>query len=207
MLALRRPLAEYDDRGRLVLDPDVDVLTRVDDPFTHGTTDRSVALELSFRGATYWIAQYHSSDGSSGGTADYAGQQAQQTFESWVQQQDPGGDTGSGVGPDVWPGTVDADLVHFSEDGSERLVAHPGARIVEQRAHVSVGESFAGPGDQTAAAEVVSADGTHLYVLARAFDGKPGQYIYVSRAEGGRDLTDFLGLARHRYAAGGGGLL
>ena len=204
--ALRRPLAGYDDPGRLTIDPAAKVLTRIDDPYRGGTIDRSVALELSFRGATYWIAQYHVKDGSSGGTADYGGDQDER-FEQWVQEQNPGEDVGSSVGPDVWPGTVDADLVRFSGGGSERLVATSGARIVAQRPHVSVGQSFEGPGDRTAAAEVVSADGIHLYVLARSFDGKPGQYIYVTKQQGGRDLAGFLELARHRYASGGGGLL
>jgi hypothetical protein len=206
MLALRRPLAEYDGSGRLVIDPEADVVTRVDDPYTGGTTDRSVAMELSFRGATYWVSQYHSSDGSSGGTADYPGYRYPQTFAAWVRDQDPGGNTGSVVGPDVWPGVERADLVRFV-GGTERLEARGATRILRQRAHVSVGSSFAGPTDHTAAAEVVDADGKRFYVLARSMDGKAGQYIAVPRSVGGTSLEAFLDVARARYADGGGGLL
>ena len=204
--ALHRPLADYDGRGRLVLDPEARVLTRIDDPFTHGQTDHSVGLELLFHGATYWLAQYHSSDGSGGGSAIYSGYARPAKFEPWVLAQDPGGDTNSSVGPDVWPGVERVDLVRFA-GGTERLEAIGGTRILRQRAHVSVGSSFAGPADHTAAAKVVAADGRRFYVLARSFDGKPGQYIAVPESVGGPTLGAFLDVARTKYATGGGGLL
>ncbi|MGI8522349.1 MAG: hypothetical protein ACR2K3_03425, partial [Nocardioides sp.] len=96
--------------------------------------------------------------------------------------------------------------VRFVGD-TEQLEPVRGTTILEQRAHVQVGTSFARPTDQTAAAEVRTSDGTLYYVLARRFDGKTPQYIAVPQGFGGATLDDFLTVARQRYADGGGGLL
>jgi hypothetical protein len=96
--------------------------------------------------------------------------------------------------------------VRFVE-GTEQLRPVDGVRILRQRAHVSVGASFAAPADQTAAALVEAADGERSYVLARRSEGAPAQYIGVPEADGGPTLEAFLDLARTKYAEGGGGLL
>jgi hypothetical protein len=50
-------------------------------------------------------------------------------------------------------------------------------------------------------------EGVRYYVLARTMGEGAPQYVAVKAADGGAALDDFLDLARHRYASGGGGLL
>lgn len=203
---LRRGLAEYDDRGALVIDPRAAVVRRIDDPYAVTGPGRSVALVLELRGATYWYALYRSPDGNGGGAGAWSGDHAEETFDAWVQDQrtiaQPDRAATSAGG---WPGVPNDNLVRFG--AGERLRPLTGVRILEQRPHVSVGASFAGPGDRTAAALVEAADGTRSYVLARRPGGGAAQYIAVAAADGGSTLDDFLTLARVRYAEGGGGLL
>ena len=89
--------------------------------------------------------------------------------------------------------------------GGDRA-AHPGRRRDDPRAapHVSVGDSFAGPDDRTAAALVRTGGGDDYYVLARVVDGEEQQDIAVPVSKGGADLDAFLDFARERYASGAG---
>ena len=205
--ALGRGLARYDHRGDLVVGAGATVLRRIDDPYAATGAGRSVALVLELDGAMYWCALYQASSGDSGGAYAWSGDHADETFDAWVQEQRSVAESALGSAPSgSWPGTPNNDLVRFG--AGERLQALAGVRILEQRPHVAVGASFAGPGDRTAAAEVVAADGTRYYVLARRLaGGGPAQYIRVAAANGGATLDDFLHLARARYAEGGGGLL
>jgi hypothetical protein len=117
-------------------------------------------------------------------------------------EDDPSSDGDQGD----WPGIPDLDLVTFV-GSTERLDPVAGVTILRQQAHVSVGDSFAGPNDQTAAAKVEAADGERYYVLARRVTGGAPQYIAVTEADGGPTLGSFLELARTRYDDNGGGLL
>ena len=205
--ALRRQLASYDDAGRLVLAAGVTVVQRIDQPYLTTAPGRSVALVLDYRGARYWYALDRAPDGSGGGAAVWSGDR-QESFETWVRDQRriaetrPSASGSSGA----WPGIPDLRLVRFA-GGTEQLEPVDGATILAQTAHVSVGDSFAHPGDQTAAAKVEAADGSRYYVLARRSPGTAAQYVAVAEADGGPTLAAFLDLARQRYAAGGGGLL
>lgn len=202
----RTSIAEYDGSGHLKIDPRAEVVDRIDNPFGLVPPRRSVGLAVEFRGAEYWFALYEDADGGGGGATVYSGD-AKEPFRAWVASQSgiAEGSTTS-VGPDVWPGVADLDLVSFIGNTEELRAAH-GVTILEQRAHVSVGDSFAGPGDHTAAALVEAANGQRYHVLARSFDGKPGQYIAVKASDRVPTLDAFLDLARDRYAEGGGGLL
>ena len=203
---LRRGLAKYDDRGALVIDPRAAVARRIDDPYAVTGPGRSVALVLELRGATYWYALYRSPDGNGGGAGAWSGDHAEETFDAWVQDQRTIAQPDrAATSAGRWPGVPNDNLVRFG--AGERLRPLTGVRILEQRPHVSVGASFAGPGDRTAAALVEAADGTRSYVLARGPGGGAAQYIAVAAADGGSTLDDFLTLARARYAERGGGLL
>ena len=206
--AFSRPLARFDDRGRLVLAPGTEVVRRVDDPFSSSGPGKSVALELDYRRARYWFVVYQAPDRSDRTSfmwsGDYDG-----SFASWVREQSTlveAGGQSDGGGQGDWPGIPDLDLVRFV-DGTERLEPVAGTTILRQQAGVSVGDSFAGPDDQTAAAKVEAADGQRYYVIARRVAGGAPQYIAVTEDDGGPTLDSFLDLARTRYADSGEGLL
>jgi hypothetical protein len=206
--ALSLPLAKFDDRGRLVLAPQAEVVRRIDDPFGSSRPGKSVALELEYRRVRYWFFLHQAPDRSQWETAymwpgDYDG-----SFASWVDEQRPNqeDDPSSDGRQGQWPGIPDLDLVRFV-GSSERLEPVDGVTILRQRAHVFVGESFAGPNGQTAVAKVEAADGERYYVIARRTAGATPRYIAVTEADGGPTLGSFLQLARARYAENGGGLL
>jgi hypothetical protein len=203
-----RTVAVYDDSGRLLIAPQATVLDRVAHPYRAFGPGRSVALVLDFHGYTYWAALYRAPDGRHSTSVTWSGEQ-DSTFEAWVRDQRStvaADGASTSAGSDVWPGVPNPDLVRFV-GSTERLRPLDGVRILRQADHVSVGDSFAGPTDQTAAALVEAADGERSYVLARRFDGRPPQYIGVPVADGGPTLAAFLDLARAKYAPGGGGLL
>lgn len=208
--ALSSSLAEYDDNHRLVLDPRVTVVRRVDHLFPE-LPGRSVALELDFRGARYWYSIYQAPDLSGSGTCLWSGSY-DGDFVAWVSQQAKHppqmsvADPSPGGGPGDWPGIPDLDLVRFV-GSTERLEPVAGVTILRQQAHVSVGDSFAAPDELTAAAKVETADGKRYYVIARHLRGNAPQYIAVTEADGGPTLADFLDFARRRYVDSGGGLL
>lgn len=206
--AMNRPVARFDDRGRLVLVPEAQVVRRIDNPFAGSEPGKSVALELDYRRVRYWFALYQPPDRSGGWrsimwSGDYDG-----TFASWVGEQFTveERERSSGGGQDEWPGIPGLDLVRFAGD-TDRLEPVAGVTILRQQADVSVGDSFAGPNDQTAAAKVEASDGSRYYVLARRVTGGAPQFIAVTEADGGPTLGSFLDLARTRYADDGGGLL
>lgn len=198
-------LVMYSETGKVVIDPRATVVDRIDNPFDLKPPSRSVGVAVKFRGAVYWFAQSTPGDGSSSGAMTWSGSQ-KSTFAQWVVGQSGTADDHSYVGDPALPGITYIDLVEFSGD-TEKLRPVEGATILEQRPHVSVGDSFAGPNDHTAVAEVKAANGDVYYVLARSLDGKSGQYIAVPKAKGGATIDGFLEMARTRYAEGGGGLL
>ena len=201
-------VAGYDESGRLVIAPGPTVLDRVAHPYRALGPGRSLGLSLDFHGYTYWVALYRSPGGTTRTSVTWSGEQ-DSTFAAWVRGRSPDmvvlDEPTTSAGPDTWPGVPNPHLVRFV-GSTERLRPLDGVRILRQAAHVSVGDSFAGPADQTAAALVEAADGERSYVLARRFDGTPAQYIGVPGADGGPTLAAFLDLARsevRRRAAGG----
>ncbi|MFC4784438.1 hypothetical protein ACT8ZV_08190 [Nocardioides sp. MAHUQ-72] len=193
--------------GTLHVAPGVKVVRVVDNPYHRKAPSISAAVVYRLNGQTYWYAGYV--DKLKGGGS--ASQQAMTElgFRDWIDEQAPiqGSERGGDPGSDVteWPGQVTMQLVRFDGD-SERLQPLDAVTMVQQRPHPAVGESFAGPDDRTAVAEV-EFEGERYYVLARRSAGAPAQYIAVSAADGGATLDAFLDLARQRYAEGGGGLL
>ncbi len=205
--ALGQHLVEYDSSGHLVVDPAATVIRQIDNPFDVPAGDRSVAVVLAYEGATYWFALEWEHDGSGSDSGIWAGDRRELTFGAWVARNKPTHPLHRDQsGPGGWPGIPDLHAVQFVGD-TEQLAPVDGTTILEQRAHVQVGESFAGPSDQTAAADVRTSDGNLYYVLARRSDGSTPQYIAVPHDVGGATLDDFITLARQRYATGGGGLL
>lgn len=206
--AARLPLAEFNDRGRLVLAPRTQVVQRIDNPFASSGPGNSVALELDYRRVRYWFVLHQAPDLSHWQTSYTWSGEYDGSFTSWVDEQRALADSAptAGAAQDEWPGIPGLDLVRFvgTTDQLEPVV---GVTILSQQASVSVGESFSGPGDQTAAAKVETTDGERYYVIARRVPGGAPQYIAVTEAEGGPTLTSFLELARTRYADNGGGLL
>lgn len=200
--ALRVPMAEYDDAGSLVLAQGVTVLKRIDGAITVTAPRTSVGLELAYDGATFWAAAYWSPDSSSGSALTWSGNE-EGTFEDWLATvKGLADETGSWDGTPM-QGVADLDLVRFVGD-TEQLAAVGGAHVSETVEHVSVGDSFAGPDDQTAVAEVYDADEQIWYVLARRTQGEPAQYIAVPQEQGGASLYDFLARARVQYTDGEG---
>lgn len=136
------------------------------------------------------------------------------SFQEWVDVNAPLlDDQGANDGQDdeEWPGVPRDDLVRFSEPDLSlpepgTLVPLQGVEIVDQRPGVDLGESFAGPGDVTGVALVTSA-GSRTFVVARAVDGGPAEYIAVPATSAMDTLDEFIAFAEERYAEGGGGLL
>jgi len=199
---LNSDLVKYDGEGRLVISPRAHVQQRLDNPYDVAAPRKSVAIAAEIDGATYWFAHVYKSDGTSDAAMTYSGSQ-EQDFETWTAEQATLAEDQSGDGGE-WPGIPDLELVRFTE--GDLLEAVAGVTLVRQVAQPDLGPAWAGPGDRSAAAEVVQ-DGERYYVLARASGNEPAQYIAVPEADGGPTLEQFLDLAQDRYAEGGGGLL
>jgi hypothetical protein len=199
-------LAQYDpETGALQVDLGTTVLQRVENPYDVAPPARSDALALlAGDGVEWWVALYE--DLGSGGSAATPAAEARSNFEHWVRQQGAiatsDDEEPSESAHDVWPG-IPADMVAFVGT-TEELSPGDGVTILEQRAHVRLGDTFAGPDDRTAAALVRTGGGDMYYVVARIVDGEEQQDIAVPRSKGGADLDAFLDFARERYASGVG---
>ncbi len=198
---LHRLVVGVDDRGDAVPSEGT-VLRVVDNPFGVARPATSQALQIQIGGGVYWYARFDA-PGQGGEAVTYSGNETV-SFRVWLNEvsnlaagHDPAG-TGSGD----FPG-IAADMVAFV-GATEELSPGDGVTILEQRAHVSVGDSFASRDDRTAAALVRTGGGDDYYVLARVVDGQEQQDIAVPVAKGGADLDAFLDFARERYASGAG---
>lgn len=196
-------LAVYDaGSGRVEVHPGATVVQRIDNPYHLDPPRSSVALAVSMDGKTVWYAMAWDSNGATEATTPAKG-----SFRQWVRHVShiAASDDEGGSGPTAaYPGRQTDDLVAFVADQGELLGPRPGVVILEHREGVDVGASFGSEDDDTAAAEVRTADGQGFYVLARRTPGGPPQYIAVARSRGGADLDAFLAFARERYAEGGG---
>jgi hypothetical protein len=194
--------------GKLHVEPGVQVVRIVDNPYHRKAPSISAAVVYRQQGTTYWFAGYV--DKNMGGGSANQEAMTEVSFRDWIDEQAPiqGKDQVAPPGSDVgdWPGMVDMQLVRFDGD-TERLQPLDAVTMVQQRPHPEVGDSFAGADDRSAVAEVTF-EGTRYYVLARRpAGGAPAQYIAVKADDGGPTLDAFLDFARQRYAEGGGGLL
>jgi hypothetical protein len=194
----------------------VQVLQVVDDPWRlrpRGEWSAAVRYRDA-RGVLTWWAGYVDRGFGGASAAIPAAQAGRVDFATWVAEQQTvhgqaPGERSRGHSPTPaggWPGMTNLQLVRFAGDG-ERLTPLDAVTLLAQRPHPALPGSWALAGDRSAAAEV-SFEGRRYYVLARwsAGDVAP-QYLAVRADRGGATLDDFLDLARHRYAEGGGGLL
>ncbi len=205
---LRHLLVSVVDGGQVAVSEGT-VLRRVDNPFGVAAPATSLALEIQVGGGVYWYARYDGPGQQGGEAMAYSGNE-KGPLETWLEQVS-GLATGEPSVPDAsddLPGIAGLDLVSFVGD-TEQLRPSESVTILEQRPHVGVGDSFAGPRDRTAAARVRTDAGETYYVLARGMVGEDPQYIAVPVGQDGvgTDLDAFLDFARERYAEGGGGLL
>ena len=192
--------------GELMINPEAVVLRRVDDLYP-GKKTQSVALDLRLDGKRHWIVlewDEGGSSASSGGPDDpfYS------DWEDFLSTSTSGGGmtSGPGVGSGhdpaarndrVEPGTV----VGLAWAG-DAFTASGGTKILEQRADVDLGPSFAAPDETTAAAYVVM-DGVEQLVVYRD-DGSRPQVIAVLAKGHGESLDGLLAWARQRYGSGEG---
>ena len=198
---LHRLVVGVDDRGDAVPSEGT-VLRVVDNPFGVARPATSQALQIQIGGGVYWYARFDA-PGQGGEAVTYSGNETV-SFRVWLNEvsnlaagHDPAGDR---------LGRLPR---HRGRHGRLRRCdrgARPGdgVTILEQRAHVSVGDKLRGRDDRTAAALVRTGGGDDYYVLARVVDGQEQQDIAVPVAKGGADLDAFLDFARERYASGAG---
>ncbi len=186
--------------GELMIDPRAEVLHRIDDLYP-GKDTQSVALDLLLRGEREWVVLEWDEGGSSGtlgGPDDdfYTGWDdflAKATSGGGMTDGPPPRNRGGGGDDQPVPGEVTGLRVKsetFSSDGS--------TTILEQRPSPDLPETFAMPGEATAAA-YVEQDGERYLVLSR-----PDQLIAVESAGHGDSLDALLAWARERYESGEG---
>lgn len=96
--------------------------------------------------------------------------------------------------PDYLPS--DTSWVRF--DARDELVAKPGVTLVHQLLDPPF-ETFAGPQDRTAAAEVTR-DGRTFFLAVRSLDGGPAEAIAYRQDRRVRTLEEFVDHARQQYA-------
>lgn len=184
----RGELLRYTD-GELELRPGTTVHEHLENPFGYPAPDRSDALDLTVDGQRQWVLA-ELRDGKLGYTASVPSN-GWASFEAWVS--DEVGHTGDG-----WPETVRLDA-----DG--RVVAAPGAEIVQRTDDPRLGGSFA-PADAVTGAAVVEVGGRppSYFVVWRVVDGELDVITTPPRDVVGATFDELLASARARYASGEG---
>lgn len=194
-LALERPAlgmpddqmkapAELDSSGRLVLPSATRVLRIVPNPADVTAPEFSLGLDLEYDGERQWaLVQV---DGASWDPAYKSFAKLEQWLDDMVALNS---------------GDETQHLVKFGANGA--LVGLPGVTVVRQRADVDLGESFAGPGDKTAVAEVTF-EGDTWFVPARRIGNEPPEFFPTAAIAGRETLDKFLDYAREQYANGEG---
>lgn len=187
-------LATYTADGRLQIRPGVQVLDRVDD-YLHGSPvyDRSVALDVRYRGVEQWMTLEWSGGDSSGSGASSSGagysdpSDGWADFRAWVADQAAangvGGPGGTGYPDLVFP----SDTCDFKDLGYAEILA----------------QATEGLPDSYVRAAEVRLEGKRYLVMCRITAGKPD--LVTIHAEGhGADLAQLLAYARGKYASGEG---
>jgi hypothetical protein len=190
--------AAYDRFGRLVIRRGWTVTRRIPNPMHYTPPSRSVGLEVRKGDEVIWTLVTHEAsrfdDSSTGGSTYDPAYKSFATIEPWLAQMV---ELQGGVadGADVPP------RVTMRSDGTLRAPA--GATVVRQVPDPDV-PGFAGPGDDTAAAEVVRGEQV-WFVLARRAPGAEAELFPLEAEVLDRaTLSEFLAYARAAYAGGEG---
>ncbi len=181
------PVSIYPD-GRLWVAPDARLIRSVENPLDTDDADvvSSYAAEAEMDGEIDWSFVYRDGDGvfgEMGHPGDWTND-----FEVWIE------DVTSDL--EHRPSLAEK-LVHFAGDGSERLVAGPGAVIVDQTADVVVPNWEKHPG--SAVAEVTYEGRTWFVVAMAPRKSKPfyssfeGSVVSASTIDGFLDYIRSLG--------------
>lgn len=176
--------ASLDTSGRLVLPSATRVLRIVENPAAVTAPEFSLGLDLEYDGEQQWALVEVGSSSWDPAYKSFA------TLEQWLDDivaLNSGGET--------------QQLVKFGADGA--LVGLPGVTVVQQRAGVDLGDSFAGPDDKTAVAEVTF-EGETWFVPARQIGSGPAEFFPTAAMAGRETLDEFLEYARGQYANGEG---
>ena len=192
------PVSIYPD-GRLWVAPDARLIRSVENPLDTDDADvvSSYAVEAEMDGEIDWLFVYRDRTTSVFGEMGHPGDWTND-FEVWIE------DVTSNL--EHRPSLAER-LVHFAGDGSERLVAGPGAVIVDQTADVVVPNWPKHPG--SAVAEVTY-EGTTWFVLAMApAKGSPstpptrGRWCPPRRSTGSSTSSAATGPTSERRSAPG----
>lgn len=116
------------------------------------------------------------------------------TLREWADRQISGAASGQ-IADDAW--------VRF-DDGSHLTTVLEGLEIVEQLPDPGLGDSFAGPGEPTALAEVLL-DGTTYFLAVRPGAGTAAEAISYRRDDQVTTLQQFRTQVRHLYAENSSG--
>lgn len=174
--------------GTLYVRDDVEVVAVVENPMDVAPPRHSVGVATSERGQeTWWLLESYPRGSS---TSSEPARQSFPDLGMWLDDQVA-----------LQQGEPTLALVHFGPDGT--LVGDDGVEILEQRAGVDLGPSFAGPGDPTAVAEVLWR-GDRWYVLARDLGAGPPEYFPTAASVSRPTLDGFLTYARESYDEGTG---
>lgn len=172
--SLSTELVVLEPDGTLDLARGVKLVRSIPNPLGVALPSRSVGLEITFRGETYWQVLESTPDG--GFTASDPAGKAFATLEDWVTDQVA-----------LQQGTPPEALVELTAKGRLRPLGD--ARIAEARYDV---------GGFEAVAEVLH-DNRRTYVLVN-----DGDVVRVDGSVGGKDLDAFVDYARAHYASGEG---
>lgn len=184
----RGELVRYVD-GELQVRPGVTVHEHLENPFGYRAPDLSDGLDVTFRGQRTWVLADLTAEGPSVFAADPSNGWA--SFEDWVADQV--GQTGSG-----WPETM-----RLADNG--RVVAAPGAEVVQRTDDPRLGDSFAPAGATVGAALVeVGGEPPSYFVVWRVLDGRLDVITTPPRDVVGATFDELLSYARAQYASGEG---
>lgn len=178
--------------GELQLRPGVVVHQHVENPYDYLPPRYSDALDLTYDGQRMWILAETGRNGF--GYISSVPSNGWASFRAWVDDQ-----TGAAVpGDDGWPDTVRL-------DDRGRVVAAPGARVVQRTDDPGLGPTFAPAGATTGAAVVaVAGDDRSYFVVWRVVDGELDVITTPPRDVVGATFDELLAHARAQYASGEG---
>jgi hypothetical protein len=176
------------DDGTVLVRQGVEVDQLIENPFEVDPPKHSAALAYHGGSGETWALLLY--DRTSGGGWFEPARQSFPDLEQWVSDQIA-----------MQRGEPTLALVAFGPDGE--LVPEAGVEILQQRADVDMGPTFAGPGDPTAVAEV-RWQGERWYVLARDLPGGPPEYFPTAASVSRPTLDGFLAYARASYDSGTG---
>jgi hypothetical protein len=178
--------------GELQIRDGVVVHEHIENPYDYGPPRGSDALDLTYEGKRMWVIAELQRDGY--GYSSSVPSNGWASFDDWVADQvhlTTGGDDG-------WPTTL-----HLTDDG--RVVAAPGAEVLQRTDDPQLGADFAAPGTPTGAALVRPAgEETAYFVVWRVVDGELDVITTAPDDVVGATFDELLSYARSQYAGGEG---